>query len=48
MKTLILIITLVMLAFGRPQLKQAYNFTKETLHKIDAELVELNRKFEAL
>ena len=48
MKVLIIIITLVMLAFGRPQLKQAYNFTKDTLQKIDIELVELNRKFEAL
>ncbi len=48
MKVLILIVVAVMLAFGRPQLKQAYNFTKDTLHKIDVEIHELNRKFEAL
>ena len=48
MKVLILIVVAVMLAFGRPQLKQVYHFTKDTLQKIDVELTELNRKFEAL
>jgi len=48
MKLLIFIIILVMVAFGRPQLKAVYKATKSTFIEIDNKITELNRKFEAL